>query len=480
MMKRRQLLKALGMGGLASLVTLGATRRSRAADPAPPPKRVIYFVTAHGHTPPSWMMPVPGGSDLAFSERPLTPVPRAELSAVLQPLHPFRDRLLVVEGLSNTVNLANIAEAWRDHTDPNNHSIAVAGLLTTNRVRQQQGVPCTGGARSIDQELALRTAAPGRFGSRVYGFDYVPNLTVAPFSFLGPGQSSPIVSAPDVAYQDLLGGYVPPPSGQPPGRAQVIASLRPSVLDLVAREYEFLGARLESDARLRLDAHRQLIRELELSLGAGPSALCDTSFAATGQKVTQFMRLIRLAFACDLTRVVTFVAPVPQCPEFGYPADAQVHPYAHQAMPGGSSCGAMYVPMAEQAINDLGVWYANHFMYLLEQLDAVIEGNGTMLDNTMVVWLTELATPHHFHNDTFAVIAGGRNLGLRTGRYVRYPRTFTSPQPNHVLLGPATNRLHVSVLRAMDQPDTSFGLTTVPDSAGGLIPLDGSLTELFS
>ncbi len=480
MMKRRQLLKALGMSGLASLVTLGASRRTRAAEAAPPPRRVIYFVTAHGHTPSSWMLPVPGGSDLAFSDRPLTPMLRDEMSAVLQPLHPYRDRLLVVEGLSNTVNLSNIEEAWRDNTDPNNHSIAVAGLLTSNRVRQQQGVPCTGGARSIDQELALRTAAPGRFGSRVYGFNYVPNLTVAPFSFVGPGQSAPMVSSPEVAYQDLLGGYVPPPSGPPVGRDQLIASLRPSVLDLVAREYTFLGARLGSEARDRLDAHRALIRDLELSLGAGPSALCDPSFTADGHKVTQFMRLIKLAFACDLTRVVTFVAPVPQCPEFGYPADAQVHPYAHQAMPGGSSCGAPYVPMAERAIRDLGVWYANHFAYLLEQLDSVSEGNGTMLDNTAVVWLTELATPHHFHNDLFAVIAGGGNLGLRSGRYVRYPRTFTSPKPNHVLLGPATNRLHVSVLRAMGQPDQSFGASSVLDSAGGVIPLDGTLTELFT
>lgn len=480
MIKRRQLLKALGMGGLASLVSLGASRRSRAADAATPPKRVVFFITAHGHTPNSWMMPIPGGSDSVVSERPLTPVTRDELGLMLRPLHPFRDRLLVVEGLSNTVNLANISDALRDHTDPNNHSVAVASLLTGNRVRQQAGVPCTGGARSIDQELAVRTLAPGRFGSRVYGFDYVPNLTVAPFSFLGPGQSTPIVSAPAVAYQDLLGGYVPPPTGQPPDRAQVIASLRPSVLDMVGREYEFLGARLDAEGRERLEAHRALIRDLELSLGAGPSALCDPSFAATGHAVSQFMRLIRLAFACDLTRVVTFVAPVPQCPEFGYPAEAQVHPYAHQAMPGGSACGAMYNPVAEHAIQDLGVWYANHFVGLLEQLDAVIEGNGTMLDNTLVVWLTELATPHHLHNDTFTVIAGGRHLGLRTGRYVRYPRTLASPQPNHVLLGPATNRLHVSVLRAMGYPDDSFGLTQVAASGGGTIPLVGSLTELFS
>ncbi|MBA2541717.1 MAG: hypothetical protein H0V17_18890 [Deltaproteobacteria bacterium] len=125
------------------------------------------------------------------------------------------------------------------------------------------------------------------------------------------------------------------------------------------------------------------------------------------------------------------------------------------------------------------MFYANHFAYLLEQLDSVIEGNGTMLDHTMVVWLTELATGGHDHEDTFAVIAGGGNVGFRTGRYVRYPRTFNNPVAGFPLLGPATNRLHVSVLRAMGQPDDSFGLTSALDSNGGAIPLTGPLTELF-
>jgi len=479
MMKRRQLLKALGMGGLASLVTLGGNRRSKADLTAPAPTRVVFFVTAHGHTPTSWMMPVPGGSTTAFCERTLTPMLQDEFSPVLQPLHPFRDRLLVVEGLADTVNLANIADAQATGGDNNNHSIAVAGLLTANRVRQQSGVPCTGGARSIDQELAVRTAAPGRFGSRVYGSNYVPNLTVAPFSFLGPGQASPLVSDPQVAYQDLLGLYVPPTSG-PPDRAQILDSMRPSVLDTVGREYEFLASRLDSEGRQRLEAHRALVRDLELSLGAGASALCDTTFDSSGDTITQFMRLIKMAFACDLTRVITFVTPVPQCPEFGYPADATVHRYSHQSVPGGSSCGAMYDPIAEQAIVDLGVWYANHFAFLLQELDSVIEGSGTMLDNTIVVWLTELATGTHLHNDTFTVIAGGGNTGLKGGRYLRYPRTETNPLPNFPRLGPASNRLHVSVLNAMGQPDTSFGLTSVPDSAGGTISLEGPLTELFT
>ncbi len=473
--RRRQLLQALGMGGLASL--LGSTRTKAAPDQLP--KRVVFFVTPHGHPPKSWVMPVPGGPTTTVAERDLTPLARDELSTTLQPLHPFRDRLLVLEGLADTVNLANLSDALRDGADNNNHSLAVAGLLTGNRVLQSPGVPCTGGARSIDQELALRFAAPGRFGSRIYGGDYVPNLTVAPFSFLGAGQAAPLVSSPQVAYNDLLGIYVPPPTGQTPDRAEILDSFRPSVLDTVGREYEFLSARLDAEGRERLSSHRALIRELENNLGAGPSALCDTTFDASGHKITQFSRLIRMAFACDLTRVITFQVPVPQPPEFGYPADATVHFYAHRSIPGGSSCGAQYDPFAEQAMIDLGAWYGAHFAFLLEQLDSVIEGSGTMLDNTLVVWLTELATPTHLHNDAFAVLAGGGNLGLRTGRYVRYPRDGASPMSNTPLLGPAMNRLHVSILNALDQPDTSFGLASVPAASGESISLTGRLDELF-
>ena len=137
--------------------------------------------------------------------------------------------------------------------------------------------------RSIEQVLALRTSGPGRFGSRVYGFDYVPNLTVAPFSFLGPGQASPVVSDPRTAFDDLMGIYVSPlPGGGTPDRAQLLGSKRPSVLDLVAREYELLAPRLDATGRQRLDDHRALVRDLELRLNAGPSVACDTSFTATG------------------------------------------------------------------------------------------------------------------------------------------------------------------------------------------------------
>ena len=59
-------------------------------------------------------------------------------------------------------------------------------------------------------------------------------------------------------------------------------SLRPSVLDTVAREYDLLAPQLGADGRQKLDAHRELVRELEPSLGAiGPAPKCDTTFDGT-------------------------------------------------------------------------------------------------------------------------------------------------------------------------------------------------------
>jgi len=472
---RRQLLKALGLGALAT-VTHGATRTVR-ADAAPPPKRIVLFVTPHGLVPKSWMMTIPDAPTDRFAERPLVDLRADDFSEVLRPLHPFRDRLLPIEGLSHTSVLADIAELERTGTgDRNNHSVAVAHLLTGVPALQRAGVPCSGGARSLDQELAVRTAAPGRFGSRVYGFDYTPNATVAPFSFLGPGQAAPIVADPRTAFADLL-GYVPVATGTPDSRDAALAALRPSVLDSVAREYELLAPRLDAEGQRKLQAHRDLVRQLEASLGASGAATCNPTFDGGGHVVTQFMRLIKLGISCDLTRVFTFVAPVPQCPEIGYPADTTIHAYAHQSIAGATSCGTTFNPVAEHAITDLGVWYAGHFATLLQELDSVIEGDGTALDHTLVVWMSELATPTHLHHDTFTLVAGAGDF-FQLGRYVRFPRSLANPLAGYPRTGPASNRFYVSLLQAMGQTDDRFGMTRATGADGSTLDLTGPLSEL--
>lgn len=151
-------------------------------------------------------------------------------------------------------------------------------------------------------------------------------------------------------------------------------------------------------------------------------------------------------------------------------------------MNGATSCGQVYTPLAERAMADLNVWYAQHFAFLLSELDGVPDGDGTLLDHTVVVWLTELGTPTHRHNDAFTVLAGGASGFFKTGRYVRYPERHDNPVAGALSewprIGPAHNKLFVSLLQAMGQPDTRFGTTSATSSSGEPLDLTGPLLEL--
>jgi hypothetical protein len=438
-LRRRQLLQALGLGALSSFLCEG--RKALAGTPTFP-SRILFYIQPHGRLPLAWNMPIPGGPTNAFATRSLGPLAQSDFSPTLQPMYAFRDKLLVVEGLCHTSILWDIAQVMAAGTgDLNNHQVAIAGTLTGSRALQQPGTYCTGGATSVDQILGSRWSAPGRFDSRVYGFDYVPNSVISPFSYLGPGEATPMVSDPATALQDLL-GYLP--SQQSPRNA-LLQSMRPSVLDTVADEYNLLAPQLGTEGRQKLDQHRDLVRQLEQSLSAIPPVQqCSTALDTTVVNVRQFMQLARMAFACDLTRVITFVAPVPLTQDLGYPASATFHEYAHESIDGATACGTTYTPLAQQAITDLDAWHAGHFAYLLEQLDSVPEGSGTLLDNTVVVWMPELGTPTHLHYDLLLLMAGGCNGFFQTGQYMRYPRNLANPIAGMPMTGPGHNRLLVS------------------------------------
>ncbi len=473
LLKRRQVLHALGLGALGT--TLVGRSPSAQADTPTSPSRLVFYIQPHGHIPNAFNMAIPGGAADAVAERALAPLTPADLSPTLRPLHAFRERLLAIEGLSHTSVLADIAEIMRTSGDLNNHQVGVADLLSGARALQRSGTYCSGGARTVDQELATRLVAPGRYGSRAYGFDYIPNSIVSPFSYLGPGQATPMVSDPNTAFADLVGGAIP--GSAPKTRDERLRALRPSVLDAASREYELLAPQLGKEGREKLELHRALVRQLQLDLGAH-SASCGGTFDNSAHAVRQFMDLVRVAFACDLTRVVTFTAPVPQCPELGYPAESTFHTYAHASIDGSTSCGQIYSAEAERAMTDLDAWHAGHFAYLLQQLDAVPEGSGTMLDHTAVVWLTELATPTHQHHDAMVVLAGGCNGFFRGGRYLRYPRNQPNPLAGQPPTGPAHNRLLVSLMQAMGQPDTTFGMTDAVAADGTPLSFRDPLPEL--
>lgn len=469
---RRQILQALGLGAMSTV--LSAPRGARADEPAFP-TRILFYVQPHGHIPSGFQMAMPGAPTDRYAERDLRNVAREEFPTTLRPLHDFRDYILPIEGTCLTSVHHDIAEIRKTGGDLNNHQVGVAGVLTGARALQRRGLYCTGGATSIDQVLAARMTGT-RFGSRCYGIDYIPNSVVSPFSYLGAGQATPMVSDPKVAFDDLLGIKSQVPVDPREAR---LRGLRPSVLDSVRREYEILAPKLGYEGKQKLDKHQALIRDLEKSIAAAPQAAkCEAQFDGTGPLAKQFMRLARIAFSCDLTRVITFAAPVPETTELSYPADMTFHTYGHASIQGATSCGSIWSPIATQAMLDLDAWNAKHLAFLMQELASVPEGNGTLLDHTVIVWITELATPTHTLSNVWTMLAGGGNGFFKTGRYVRFPRDLISPLEGDSMHGPAHNKLLVSLMQSMGQPDNEFGLAEGRTWQGNPISFRGPLTEL--
>jgi hypothetical protein len=69
----------------------------------------------------------------------------------------------------------------------------------------------------------------------------------------------------------------------------------------------------------------------------------------------------------------------------------------------------------------INTWYAQQFAYLLQKLDSVQEGEGTMLDNTVVMWCNELGNGNtHARKKLPLVLAGSAGGYFKTGRFLKY------------------------------------------------------------
>lgn len=474
---RRRFLTALGLGGLATtLPSLGWNAIVRAND-QPPPKRLVLWINAHGSVPNFWNLSMPGAPTNAVATADFGSLSLDATPQILRPLHAFRRKLTVIEGLAQSSLFGDhVRIAQHANWDPNEHNLAMAHLLTVRQSLQQPGAICLGGGKSIDQEIGDRTREGARWASRVYGANHY-----MPYSYVAAGQASPRVEDPAQAFADLMGLYAP--SAHPSTRDELLRAGRGSVLDLVADEYDFASRRLGTEGRQKLAQHAQLVRELEMTFSSAalmPQCTLGT-FDPSGHLVDQWNRIIALALACDMTRVVTCVLPILVPPDFGYPPDPDLHGgYAHSSVDDGPEA---YLARSEVAMTIYNEWYAQRLAGLLSMLDSLSEGTGTLLDHANVLWMSELATGTHSHMNLPIVLAGGGGGFFRTGTYVRYPRDVPSPWvPNYshtpaIPLGPGITRLYVTLMRAMGLPDESFGDTSLPLADGSMHSLMGTLTE---
>jgi hypothetical protein len=464
---RRQLLIATGLGGAGLFLPSIRPTGSHAQRPqAGPIKRLLIMVSEHGTVRDSWFMRR-GNSAYGNWEYALDdPNPRS-FSKILRPLHAHRDKLLILEGLSQASTLGDAAI--------NGHSAAHLHLLTGARFISE----LEAGGPSVDQIVARAVSRPDRIRSLELGSG-LPSM--GGYVNAGPRRRIRPELQPRRAFDRLF----PNASleGERPTERALVSSARRSVLDFVKNEYTSMSPRLGREDRLLLDTHRGLVRELEQRVEALTQLSCEATARPeipnsldTVDTTKVMADMIVAAFACDLTRVATLQAGELRHHEFGAPPVDIHQDVAHQTDRD---------PKAAALMTKFNARYAEIFAHILDRLALYPDGDRTLLDNTVVVWLTELATGPHELARIPVVMAGSAGGYFRTGRYLSYENDLPNPfqflgwPEGQGAIGPGHSHLLISLMQAMGMPNDQIGATSVVtrDGIANVIDLTGPLPRL--
>jgi hypothetical protein len=461
--QRRTFLAALGLGG-SSLFLPSLLRRKSARAAGGPPRRLILVGTQHGTLYDEWKMRPPGTSEASAWEADLTTTDVGVFSPLLSELYAHRSRLLVLDGLA-------VATGWSDPMGGGNeHDKGQAGAFTG--AWTVDGTKSSG--PSVDQIVAEAIRLPDRYSSLEFAVPWGPyNGGVI---YLGSGNPAPTESSPQAAYDRLFpnGGG----GGGEPTEADLIRGEQGSVLDLVHAQYDALSRRLSSDDRLKLEQHRDLIRDLEMRLEGLSTVSCGDvpppgSVSGFVSQSDAFIDLMAAALSCDLTRVISIQIGTLPDELVGFTGnDLHNDVVHHDDDPGNRAIMMTY-----------HTWQMRWFGRLLDRLASVAEGGGTLLDNTLVVWGGELASGSHAFQNWPVVMAGG-GAGFAMGRYLYWPRTTPAPSGGYLnflsddVVGIPHNKLLVSIARAFGSDASSVGITSYAGVGGATVNTTGELEGL--
>jgi hypothetical protein len=410
-------------GSAAALVPFVPLLEREAAGADGAPKRIITIFTANGTLHERW---APTGSESDFT-----------LGPILAPLAPYQDKLVILDGL----------EVIRQGVG-DGHQLGMGCLWTGSQLLPGDfgggdgGSAGYAGHASIDQAIAEVVGAQTPYKSLEFGVQTGGANVWTRMCYAGPNQPLPPEDNPQAMFDRLFADI-----GMDPQGIERLKAERRSVIDLVKGDLTSLQSRYGGDDRHKVEAHLDAIRAIEMrndaAIPACEQPMLDLAFDpyANDNFPTVVQRQIDqlvMALACDLTRVASL-----QCSASvsGVVFSWLGHSAGHHDL---SHLGDDDQTMLDQ-ITGVNTWYAEQVKYLLDQLAAVPEGDGTLLDNTLVVWGNELSRGNsHGNMPVPFVLAGGAGGAIQTGRWLTYDQT-----PH--------NRLLVSMAQAMDVDMQSFG-----------------------
>lgn len=425
---RRAFLGGLGFAATASLVPLLGSR----AQAMSWPRRLIFLFSPNGTIHDAWK---PEGGETDFTFGP-----------ILEPLTPFQDVVTVLDGLRYRPGGAGNTHMRGPHR------FMAGSVLNDGNTFTGGGNASSGWGShiSVDQYVAPADTPFPSLEIGVQNGDANPRSRLA---YAGSDQPLAPLDNPYDLYERLFGDLLAEASVVEQRRAE-----RQSVIDLVDKQLLDVQNTYGASAQHKLDAHLQGIRAIEGRLDRQVDETCDIPERGgfldheadeNYPTVSRLqMDLLVSAMACDQTRVATFMwnrsTSLQTFPWLGF--NDPHHDLSHA---GDSNTEA------QDKLIAINQFYAGELAYLLERLAAVPEGDGTMLDHTLVVWGNELAKGNsHGVDPVPLVLAGGAQGFFRMGRNLTYDSV-----PN--------NRLLVSLCHYMGLEDQStFG--NLDDGAGPL------------
>ncbi len=364
---------------------------------------------------------IPNG--VTFKEwKPATTGAGFEFTPILKPLEPFRKDILVLSGLDHH-NANALGDGGGDHAR------AGACFLTGVHPKKTAGADIQAGI-SVDQIAAKGLGNATRVASLELGCE--DSRTVGgcdsgyscaytnSISWRGPQTPMPPETNPRIVFERLFGDD--DFSASPEARARR-ASQRKSILDLVNARTQKLAGDLGAADRRKIDEYLTAIRELELRLERAEKD--QNSFrpdidkpagvpVAFADYIKLMFDLQVLAFQADATRVTTLIygreASVRTYPEIGVP-DAH-HPLSHHRD----------LPENVSKITRINTHHTTLFAYFLEKLRSTPDGDGSLLDHSMVVYGSAICDGNrHSHENLPLLLAGHGDGGIQPGRHIQYP-----------------------------------------------------------
>jgi hypothetical protein len=443
-LSRRSLLKAASL-----LPLLPQLARAQVA----PPKRLLVVFSPLGYLESAfWPKDLPGGG--------------FDLGETMTALNPYKSKLIYPDGIFMHGGV------WYLNQGDGEHGYGMANVFTGSRKGQTYA-----GGPSIDQVVAnhLFAQQPTAFRSLSLGVNAgSPNAHSSCF-LSAPGTPVNPQNSPAAAYESVFKNVVTSGPGPAPDMTAAIRlrKQKQSVLQMVRGEVNALCKRIGAQEKEKCEAHlaglEQLERQLPSVTPVGPVTGCEKPAVPTGAELVsnihQQMDIISAAFACDLTRVATL--------QLGF-ADGGLSPFpninqhdtTHSA---GNNNGAY----TQQAISDhktFDRWFADQWAYLLGKLSAVQESNGSLLDNTLVLFgsdTTSSTSPTqgaHSSKRFPYFLAGGGNFAFPTGRHLIYapadaptPRYDDMIKPAYASKVAVGNRLLVSIAQKFGITANTFG-----------------------